>query len=103
MIVNFKVRNFQSLRDELTFSLTASKATELMQNTCVADSESTLHLLRIAVIYGANAGGKSNLLSALLFMRFFIVSSAKETQPGEKIPVVSFKFEEVRRHQPSRI
>ena len=101
MLINFKIRNFRSLKDELTFNLTASPATELMQNTCAADSETSLRLLRAAVIYGANAGGKSNLLSALLFMRKFIIASAKESQPGEKIPVDIFKFDKVSRQKPS--
>lgn len=101
MIIEFKVKNFRSIRKQQTFSLVASPAAELEQNTCRSGGDADLRLVRAAVIYGANAGGKSNLLSALLFMRMFILSSAKESQQGEKIPVESFSFDDVSCNEPS--
>ena len=101
MIIELKVKNFRSIRDQQTFSLVASPATELEQNICLSGSDSGLGLVRTAVIYGANAGGKSNLLSALFFMRMFILSSAKESQQGEKIRVESFSFDDTSRNEPS--
>lgn len=101
MIIEFKVKNFRSIKEQQTFSLVASTATELEQNTFFADAESSLRLVRSAVIYGPNAGGKSNLLSALLFMRMFILTSAKDSQQGEKIPVEGFRFDPSVCSQPS--
>lgn len=47
-------------------------------------------VLRTAVIYGANAAGKSNLLSAMDFVGDFVASSAKDKQAGESINVMPF-------------
>jgi uncharacterized protein len=101
MIVEFKVKNFRSIRDQQTLSLVASPASELSQNTFFSGSDTGLQLVRAAVIYGANAGGKSNFLSALLFMREFILSSAKESQQGDNIPVESFSFDQVSSKEPT--
>lgn len=99
MIIELKVSNFRSIKELQTFSLVASKAKELEQNTSLIDND--LRLVRTAVIYGANASGKSNLLSALLFMRYFILSSAKDSQPGEKIQADPFKFDDSSQKNPS--
>lgn len=101
MFIEFKIKNFRSIRDQQTFSLVASTATELINNVCTANAGFSLPLVRSSVIYGANAGGKSNLLSALLFMRKFVVKSAKESQQGEKISVESFRFDKTSCKEPS--
>jgi AAA15 family ATPase/GTPase len=103
MLIELKVKNFRSIRDQQTLSLVASPATELNQNTFVSGNDADLHLVRAAVVYGANAGGKSNLLSALLCMRGFILRSAKESQQGDKIPVESFLFDDASRKEPTEL
>ena len=81
--------------------MVASPSTELNENLCISDCDSKFRLVRAAVIYGANAGGKSNLLSALLLMRLLIISSAKESQQGERIPIDNFSFDKSSRNEPS--
>jgi AAA15 family ATPase/GTPase len=61
----------------------------------------TLELLKSAVIYGANASGKSNLIKAFDFMRNFTVWSFKNIQIGEKIGVLGFVLNENNVTQPS--
>lgn len=101
MFIELKVSNFRSIKDPQTLTMVANPATELSQNTCPADFDPELSLVRSAVIYGPNAGGKSNLIKALQFMRYLVVFSAKESQPGEKIPVEPFLFNQESRNQPS--
>ncbi|HAU0667927.1 TPA: ATP-binding protein, partial [Legionella pneumophila] len=101
MIIEFKVSNFRSICKKQIFSMVASTDSELKNNLCIMDSDEKINLVRAAVIYGANASGKSNLLSALLFMRMFVIRSAKESQQGEKIPVEGFSFDESSKDQPS--
>lgn len=101
MLIEFKLSNFRSVRDSQTLSMVAGAGKELPQNVCSSDSDQDLQLVRSAAIYGPNAGGKSNLIRALDFMRKFILLSAKESQQGEKIPVKSFLFDEKIREQPS--
>lgn len=94
MIIEFNVSNFRSIYSKQTFSMVASHGSELESNLITNVCESKIRLVRAAVIYGANASGKSNLLSALAFMRMFVNKSAKESQQGEKIPVDNFLFDQ---------
>ncbi|MEH2191927.1 MAG: ATP-binding protein [Nostoc sp.] len=67
----------------------------------VFEIDNDLKLLKSAAIYGANASGKSNLATALKFMRWFIINSSKETQSTEKIGVERFKLSTETEAQPS--
>ena len=64
MLVEFRVKNFRSLRDEQVLSLVASKDKTLQDtHTLATGLKAAPSLLRSAVVYGANASGKSNLIS----------------------------------------
>ncbi|MCW5588594.1 MAG: ATP-binding protein [Legionellales bacterium] len=82
--------------------MVASTGKELPTNVSPADSDAKLELVHTAVIYGANAAGKSNLIRALHFMREFILSSTKELQKGEDISVDSFLFDKEYLSKPSK-
>lgn len=76
MIIDFKVRNFRSLRDEQTLSFVASADRSLQESHCIETGIKSLpRLTRAAVIYGANASGKSNLIFALATMRNMVLLS----------------------------
>jgi uncharacterized protein len=92
MIIEFKVKNFNSIREEQALSLVASKYYREMekQNCFDPGGISMLKLVRSAVIYGPNASGKSNLLSAVSFMQYMVLSSAKDVQAGEVLSVTPF-------------
>ncbi|WP_445936932.1 AAA family ATPase [Pseudomonas sp.] len=77
MLVEFRVKNFRSLRDEQTLSLVASKDKTLQDtHTLATGLKAAPSLLRSAVVYGANASGKSNLIKALQYMRGVVIESA---------------------------
>ncbi len=95
MLVEFRVGNYRSFREEQTLSLVASKDTELNDN-CV--DQGKLRLLKAVGIYGPNASGKSNLIRALSTMRQIIKAPAK---PGEKLPVTPFKLDDEYGRKPS--
>ena len=60
MLVEFRVKNFRSLRDEQVLSLVASKDRTLADTHTVGTGlKAVPNLLRSAVIYGANAGGSA--------------------------------------------
>ncbi|OYE01999.1 abortive infection protein [Nostoc sp. 'Peltigera membranacea cyanobiont' 232] len=67
----------------------------------VFEIDNDLKLLKSAAIYGANASGKSNLATALRFMRWFMINSSKETQSTEKIGVDQFKLSTETEDKPS--
>ena len=84
MLVEFRTKNFRSLRDEQVLSLVASTDKTLLDtHTLATGVKAAPHLLRSAVIYGANASGKSNLIKALQYMRGVVLESATVIQPGQ--------------------
>jgi len=95
MLVEFKVANYRSFREEQTLSLVASRDTHLDTN-CV--DQGKLRLLKAVGIYGPNASGKSNLIKALSTMRDIIEKPGK---PGERLPVAPFKLHDKYRNEPS--
>ena len=102
MLIEFSVTNYRSFLPPQTLTLTANTATELQEeNSFISPMPSLPRLLRSAVVYGPNAAGKSNLIQAIFFMRRFVLSSAKESQEGEKIGVTPFLFNRQGRQNPS--
>lgn len=104
MLVEFTVGNYRSFREPQTLSLLAaplkSKDSSLDENN-VFDVPNNPSLLTSAVIYGANASGKSNLFQALDFMRSFVLESPKETKATGGIDVEPFRLSTVTSDQPS--
>src|SRR5215813_13071213 len=77
MFLEFKTKNFRSLRDECTLSMVASSDKTLAQtNLLQTDIKGLPNVVRVAVIYGANASGKSNVIRAIQVMREIVVGSA---------------------------
>ena len=73
MLLQFRVENHRSLRDEqiLSFVATGDKAAaHVLRSEGLAEA-----LVPAVAIYGANASGKSNVLDALHFLRSAIVES----------------------------
>lgn len=92
MLIQFRIENHRSLRDEAILSL-VSASTEGLQ---VAG----LCLLPAVALYGANASGKSNVLHALRFMRDAVVNSHRRWEPDGGVPTEPFALSS-RRHEPS--
>lgn len=83
MLVEFHTKNFRSLRDEQTLSLVASSDKTLLDTHALSTGlKAAPHLLKSAVVYGANASGKSNLIKALQYMQGVVLESAA-MQPGQ--------------------
>lgn len=102
MLVEFSVANFRSIRERQTFSLVAASGKEhRAQNVFDPAAPATPDLLRSAVIYGANAAGKSNLIAALDFVQDFVLDSAKKGQQGDTINVAPFRMDAVSADKPS--
>ena len=64
MIQELKVRNFLSFKDEAILSFEATKDT-MLEDSNVVEVDQGVRLLRFAMVMGANASGKSNLLKAV--------------------------------------
>jgi|SRR5579872_580565 len=93
MLLEFRVRNFRSFKDECSLSLVASRDRSLEDsNTIETHILSLPRALRSAVIYGANASGKSNLIRALALMRVMVLQSAG-LQPNLLFNVQPFRLD----------
>jgi AAA15 family ATPase/GTPase len=92
MLIEFSVRNFRSFKERATWSLVASAAdkTTREEENVIVVPEFGLRLLKSAVVYGANASGKSKLIESMTFMRDFVRNSSKESQADEEIDVEPF-------------
>ncbi len=66
MLIKFKVKNFKSFKEETILDMT--KVDIDNDNEDFIKSVNDIELLSTAVIYGANASGKSNLIEALQYM-----------------------------------
>lgn len=75
MLIEFKVKNYRSIRDEQGISMIAGNDDTLPENTFQATRKAdngksakmreNVAFLKSAVVYGANASGKSTLLAAM--------------------------------------
>lgn len=71
MIINFNVQNFGSIKEKQTLSFEADKSDHLENHYVV--NIGGLRLLKMALIYGANASGKSTVLKSLDFLRDLVL------------------------------
>ena len=101
MLIDFAVRNYRSIKDTQTFSMIKSPGAELESANTFSVEGQNLSLLRSAVIYGANASGKSNVIKAIRFLKELVLESAKESNSDEDIEVTAFKYDKHTKSQPS--
>ncbi len=102
MLIEFRVTNFLSIREQATLSLVKAKGKELEgTNTFDPGVPATPELLRSVAIYGANAAGKSNIVKALQAMENIVLKSASEGQVGVDLSIAPFLLDEYSSNRPS--
>lgn len=89
MIINFSVQNFSSIKEKQTLSFEADKSTHL-ENAYVVNVGGH-RILKLALIYGANASGKTNLLNALDFLRDLVLKP--KSKKTDKLDFKPFLFD----------
>lgn len=98
MIQELKIKNFLSFKEEVTFSFEATKDT-FAEDFQVVEVAEGVRLLRFAMVYGANASGKSNLLVAFEFLHHFWFY--KPDSVDNETGVIPFKLDRVTPTEPS--
>jgi len=102
MLLEFRVRNYRSIRDEQALNLIASGHKELAATHLASTGlKAAPHALRSVVVYGPNASGKSSLLRALDYMRAVVADSATVIQPGQTYNVQPFKLDPATAQRPT--
>ncbi len=79
MLIDFEVSNYRSILNPACLSLVAARPIKEHQDTNVIPG-GRFDLLKTAAIYGANASGKSNLVDALVHMRWMVLNSVSKEQ-----------------------
>ena len=101
MLLEFRVRNYRSFSQESVLSLVASRDIDLLKtNTTATNIESLPRAVRSAVVYGANASGKSNLLRAMQLMRGVVLESVS-LQPSQSFNVQPFRLDDALKSGPT--
>ena len=98
MILQFKVKNFLSIREEQTLDFTAS-ADKTYEDYAVVIIKG-VRISKLGVVYGPNASGKSNILKALAWFIFYLVAS-RSKKPGTGTGLTPFMMDEDSRNQNS--
>lgn len=101
MLWQFTVKNYKTFKDKATLSLIASNYDKTRETENIhVDEVFNKRILKSAVVYGANASGKSTLINAIAFMRLFVLRSSKGQQ-GEFIEVDPFRLNVATENEPS--
>ncbi len=98
MILQFKVKNFLSVREEQLLDFTAS-ADKTYEDYAVVKIKG-VRISKLGVVYGPNASGKSNILKALAWFIFTLVGS-RARKPGSGTGLTPFMMDEDSRNQDS--
>lgn len=89
MLIQFAVENVLSFRDKAVLSALAAPGVDHDPHH-IYRTPGGLELLRVLVLYGANASGKSNVVKALGWVRGLVVDG---TAAGQPISVRPFKLD----------
>jgi len=100
MIISFSVENFGPIKDKVTLDFRASKSTHL-EEYYVVEPIPGLRLLKLGLIYGANASGKTTVLKALDFVQELVTDYAENK--NEVLNFQPFLLDSQSKQSPSRI
>ena len=81
MFIGFSVSNFLSFKNPQTMSMMASKVARHKEHILSGNGK---RVLKTGLIYGANAGGKSNFIKAIDFSRDIILGGLEEVDLNRK-------------------
>ena len=104
MVIQFTIGNFLSFKEQSTLSLAASALKDIQvsaEDILFNVGDTALTLMKSAVIYGANASGKSNFIKAFEFFKWYVINSSKDIQAGERVNVESFRLNSETVDEPS--
>lgn len=94
MLVELRVENHRSLREEQVLTLEAGRVGDVDDPRPRAIAGHGAALLPVAAIYGANASGKSNLLDAIDWLQEAVLDSHRAWAPDEGVPRDPFAWGE---------
>lgn len=106
MLCQFTVKNYKSIRDEVTFDMQAAAISE-HEDRIIRDKDGEI-FLPVSAIYGPNGGGKSNVLEVLHTLAVKVLRPLYATGDNEeriflqkKMIIEPFAFSEETKSEPT--
>ena len=98
MILEYSVTNTFSIKDtqSISFEAVLSNESDSYHIKNIGDKR----ILKTACIYGANAAGKTNMVTSLMFYLDFILTSFTDLKPDESTHFIPFLFDKKTSTQP---
>ena len=100
MIRSLSFENFFSFRGETTIDFTVGK--QAPQTNLFASTPTGDRVTKVIALIGANGSGKTNVLRAFVFLRWFLAESFRSLEPGDDIPFFPFAFSNDENGDPTR-
>lgn len=88
MIIELRVSNWLSFRDEVTFSLVATAEKRLKKRLPKVSGNPLVRVSPVAALYGGNASGKTNFFRLIAFLKLLVVQPLHDERAS--IPVEGF-------------
>ena len=106
MLSQFTVKNYKSIRDEMTFDMQATAISEHRSRLIKASNNELL--LPVSAIYGPNGGGKSNVLQAIHTLELKVLRPLYATEADmngrlrmKNLEIVPFAFDVESKNSPT--
>lgn len=101
MLISFKVKNFRSIRDSIIVDMKADsrkgRTFELKDNVFKYNGD---QYLKSVILYGRNASGKSNILTAFRALEYLVTQSDKLKHQQRIPPYEPYLFDKKFTNQP---
>ncbi|MCL2854586.1 MAG: ATP-binding protein [Defluviitaleaceae bacterium] len=102
LLLQFKVKNYRSIGDEVVLDLTAGSGKE--HSDFLIELKKGINILPIISMYGGNASGKSNIINAMGSMIFDVKSSHSNGERDDtRINVNPFVFNDKLKNEPTEL
>ncbi len=100
MIAEFTIENFFSIKSPQKISVEPSSDI-FMSDEYSYEVKNGVKLLKVGIIYGANASGKTNILNAIDFFRMLVLRMPKDR--NEKTGMVPFMLDETSKNETTKM
>ena len=94
MLIEFAITNFRSIKERQIFSMLPSDRVKERKIPLLRKENYKLDILPIAVIYGLNNAGKSNIIKAFHALEWLVLSSHKFSIGDKILANEHFEFDE---------
>ena len=98
MLLEFRVKNFLSIKDIICLDLKATSITDFGDTNLIKTERHKI--LKGAVVYGANSSGKSNLIKAMSTMRRIVFQSFEKSSTSD-LNIEPFLLDTISENEPS--